>query len=346
MNDWNDVYLSLKRRAEAMRGVVQLHTGTPDQVRWPRTTGADVVAIAAVIDQHIRRMSAQYGRHNVDLRWRACLQDISELALRAPGALYPRNREFWDCLVVAVVNLASLDAELPDPSTLEALLDNLGHVLALRNIGPDGGGPFNLTNAKTFHELYLQQYQHLRAVHGVDALEPGPGEYGGNRNIPRTTNSEVVMLADYWSPQLAGVKEVMGRKSVEKQWAAAVADVNKLARSGDPNAVYAKNNSFWRALLEVGVHVSVADEAPSAWDMAKDSITDSVKQLPDRIGAGAEKLGEMTGGIAQGAGKLANDAARGLFAGLGTPLLIGSGLLGLFLVSRNRGGRNNEPTKE
>lgn len=38
---------------------------------------------------------------------------------------------------------------------------------------------------------------------------------------------------------------------------------------------------------------------------------------------------------AHAVGKVANEAGKGLFSGFGTPLLIGAGLIGLLLVSRN-----------
>ena len=85
IDDWPSVYRALKQRAEAMRGAVELHVGTADHVRWPRTTGADVVAISAVVDQHVRRLRATYGKHTLIFRWRTCLQDIARLALSAPG---------------------------------------------------------------------------------------------------------------------------------------------------------------------------------------------------------------------------------------------------------------------
>jgi hypothetical protein len=336
IDDWPSVYRALKQRAEAMRGAVELHVGTADHVRWPRTTGADVVAISAVIDRHVRRLRATYGKHTLIFRWRACLQDIARFALSAPGTQYAKNREFWDCLAIAVAYLASVDAPLPDPTALTTLIENLGHILALRNIGPEGGGPFNFNNAKTFGELYIQQSKQLRALRGFDEMEPGPGMFGASRPIPRSTNADVIMLADYWTTQLALVKDVMGRENIEKLWSATVQEVNAFARTAGANEVYAKNNGFWRALLDVATHVSVADEAPSKWDLAKDSIKDSIKQLPDRIGAGAEKVADVASDIARGAGKAVNEAGRGLFSGIGGPLLIGGGLLGLFLLSRSR----------
>jgi hypothetical protein len=144
-----------------------------------------------------------------------------------------------------------------------------------------------------------------------------------------------VLLADYWSKQLGNVKKVFGHESVEKHWRDAKTDVDAIARKGEPNAVYPKNNGFWRALQETAIHVAVADEAPSKWDIAKDSIADSITHLPENVKAGASAVGNAVADIAQGVGKVANEAGKGLFAGFGTPLLVGAGLLGLFLISRN-----------
>jgi hypothetical protein len=115
-----------------------------------------------------------------------------------------------------------------------------------------------------------------------------------------------------------------------------MADVDAVARKGDPNALYPKNNAFWRALQQTAIHVAVADEAPSKTDMAIEAVKDSIKNLPENIKAGANAVSNAVADVAHGAGKIANEAGKGLFAGFGTPLLVGAGLVGLFLISRNR----------
>lgn len=341
INNWTEAFVVLRQRAEAMRGFFELEPGTSDSTRWPRTTGADVLAIVALVDPHVARLRSSHGAHGMYGRWRACVDDVGRHALGALGETYVENRRFWNCLAAVFVYLASVDAPSPDPNMWEVLVAELGHVLALRNIGPKGDGPFkHFPGVKTFHELYLEQYKYLRDLRGVVAMDPEPGMGGGNRNVPKMTNADVVQLADYWSKQLADVKRVMGRDDVEKQWNAARVDVDRVARTGDPNALYPKSNGFFRALIEITTHVSVADESPTTWDMAIDSLKDSVKRLPDNVKAGAKRIasgaGELAGDIAQGVGKVANQAGQGLFSGFGTPLLIGGGLIGLYLVSRAR----------
>lgn len=348
IHDWTDAYVVLKRRAEEVRGFIELQPGASELERWPRTTGADAVAIAALLDLEVQELRASGDAFDLVRRWEACLGDIGRHALVRPGETYPDNRALWRCLARVFVHLASIDVPLPDPAMWTVLLNELGHILALRN-GPKGDGPFKpFAEAKDFTDLYIAQKNHLIAARGFDERdrEPAPSPFGpyGMRytaiKIPRTTNADVVALVDYWNKQLADVKEITGRDGVERGWKAALVDVDAIARKGDPNALYPKNNAFWRELQETALHVNVADGAPSKWDMAIDSIKDSIKKLPDRLATGAQKaagaVASVAGDIAQGAGKIVNKAGQGLFSGVGVPLLIGGGLLGVFLIARAR----------
>ena len=341
---WLDLYVELRARAEAVRGFIELET---DRSTWPRTTGADVLAIVATFDPHVSRLRSPDHALGLQRRWRACISDVGRLALTALGDTYPRNRELWACLSAVFVHLASINAPLPDPAMWAVLLDELGDVLAIRNVGPKGDGPFKqFADIKTFHDLYLAQFIYLRELRGVDRLKPEPGMNGVETLIPRSTNGDVVQLADYWSKQLASVKRVIGHDEAKRRWAAALVGVDQIARKGDPAAVYPKNNGFWRDLSYVARQVSAADEAPSKWDIYTESFKDAVKNLPENIAAGAARVADsvagVAGDVAHGVGKVANEAGRGLFSGFGTPLLIGGGLLGLFLISRSRSTKQGE----
>ena len=327
IHSWVDGHLAVRERAYQTRGFVELDGGA----RWPRTTGADVIAIAAIVDPPIKR----HGTPGVLRRWRATLADLQREALAVPHDTYSENRSFWSTFEFVVVFLDDVAVTPPGAAVWDALLVEVG---TYRNVGPDGDGPFkHFDNVKTYDDLYNEQSKYLRQLRGFDEMEPGPGMLGASKKIARTTNGDVVLLADYWSKQLADVKEVFGHAGVEQRWKDAMADVNAIARKGDPSAVYPKNNGFWRILFDTAVHVAVADEAPSKWDMAKDSIKDSVKHLPDTLSTAASKTADLVAGAAHAVGKVANEAGKGLFSGFGTPLLIGAGLIGLFLISRNRG---------
>ena len=332
IHTWLDGYLALRHRAFEMRGSIVLSTGE----RWPRTTGAEVMVIAAAFDPVVRA----HALPRVLRRWRATLADLQRDGRPWLHHTYAGNRAFWSALEAASIFLDDLELRPPGQHAWDALLDVIG--TGPRNVGPRGDGPFtHFEGVRTFDDLYNAQRRHLGALRGFDRLRPDGGVPGPERPIPRTTNADVVALADYWTRQLADVKTVMGTAGVTTQWRAAVADVNSLARHGDPNAVYAHNNAFWRALQQTAIHVAVADEAPSKWDMVKDSVTDSVTHLPETLGGVASKGAEVLAETAQAAGKVVNAAGKGLFSGIGTPVVIGAGLLGAFLLFR-RGRRDEE----
>jgi hypothetical protein len=328
IHTWSDGYLAVRYRAFETRGFIELDSGE----RWPRTTGEDVIAIVAVFDRAIKR----HGTPGVLSRWATTLADIEADAVQSPHKTYFANRALWSNLEAAAVFLDDMAFSPPAESLWNALLAAIGEH-APRNAGPSGDGPFkHFDNVKTFDDLYVAQLKYLLDLRGFDKLQPETGQGGGERPIPRTTNADVIALADYWSKQLANVKHVMGHDGVAKEWQAATANVDAIARKGDPNAVYSKNNAFWRSLSRTTTQVAVADEAPSSWELAKDAIKESVAHLPETVKHAASEGVDLVASAAHAVGKVANEAGKGLFAGFGTPLLIGAGLLGLFLVSRNR----------
>ena len=333
---WLDGYLELRHRAFADRGAIELPEGT----RWPRTTGEQVAAIAAAFTPAIRGNAAP----SVARRWRRMLADIQRDALADLHDTYVHNRAFWGTLEAVAVYLDNLALRPPTMRAWMALFDIIDtgdNTAEPRNAGPRGDGPFkHFDDVRTFDDLYNAQFKHLREQRGFDNLTPDPGTAGVERQIPRTTNADVVALADYWTPQLADVKHIMGTDRVTAMWRAATADVGQLARRAAPNAVYAKNNTFWRALSQTAIHVAVADEAPSKWDLIKESVKDSIVHLPDTISTVASKGAEVIADTAHAAGKVVNEAGKGLFSGVGTPLLIGAGVLGTLWLFR--GGRRHE----
>ena len=332
ISTWLDGYLELRHRAFADRGAIEL----PDGTRWPRTTGEQVAAIAATFTPAIRANAAP----KVVRRWRAMLADIQRDALADLHDTYINNRTFWATLEAVAVyldNLALRPAATRAWLALFSIIES-SDATAPRNVGPDGDGPFkHFDGIQTFDDLYNAQFKYLRDLRGFDLMKPDAGTPGADRNIPRTTNADVVALADYWTKQLGDVKDIMGTEYVTKMWRAATADVDQLARHADPNAVYTKNNAFWRALQTTAIHVAVADEAPTKWDLAKESIKDSVLHLPDTIKTAASKGVDALADTAQAAGKVVNAAGKGLLSGAGVPILIGAGVLGAVLLLRGRG---------
>ncbi len=327
IHSWIDGYLALRQRAYDTRGGIELDDGS----HWPRTTGADVIAIAALVDQAIRGN----GTPGILRRWHAALAELQRDALSAPHDTYPNNRAFWSTLETVVVFLDDVGITPPDPMLWEAMLGELG---AYRNAGPSGDGPIaHFDNIKTYDDLYNAQLKFLRSKRGTDALDQPPGFSGGVRDIPRTTNADVLQLATYWATHLADGKHVFGHDGVVARWTPVLADIDRFAKPGKPDAVYAKNNEFWRELQQVALQVAVSNEAPSTWDTVVDSVKDSLTHLPKNLETAASTTADLVASAAHAVGKVANEAGKGLFAGLGAPVLVGAGLIGLFLISRGRG---------
>nr|HEX4316251.1 hypothetical protein [Kofleriaceae bacterium] len=312
IHNWLDGYLAARDRAYDTRGAVELDFG----VRWPRTTGADVVAVAALVDPAITK----HGTPGIIRRWRATRGDLERDALGAANLTYPENRTFWASVEAAVVFLDDVSVSPPAPKIWKALLDELGSTL--RNA--DGGADIvHFDTAKTYDELLEAQRAFLANKRGSDVLPPPAGFGGWAAAVPHTTNADVLQLATYWTGRLTGVKHEMGHDGIVKMWQVAFDDVDKLAKPGKPDDVYPKNHEFWASARRVAVQVAISDEAPSKWDMFVGSVKDSVSHLPDRVEHAVE-----------GAAHVIENAGKSVLESLGAPVLIGAGLLGLFLISR------------
>jgi hypothetical protein len=316
IHNWTDGYLALRDRAFVARGSIELDSGP----RWPRTTGADAIAIAAVFDPAMQA----HGTPGVLSRWRLVLDDLRRAALPAHDDPYSENRSFWNSLEGAAVFLDDARIASPPSTGWAALLAEVGTHLA-RNAGPSGAVPFGpFASVATYDDLYLAEYKLLRDQRGADTLAPPTGSGGITKPIPRTTNADVLQLASYWGTQLGAAKRIMGTDTITAKWHAAMSDVDQLAKPGKAGDVYAKNNEFWRTLGDVAIHVAVAVEAPSTWGLVVDSVKDSVSHLP-------ETLGHAAGTTVHAA----ESVGEGLLGLLKKPLYLGAGLVGLYLLTRN-----------
>ncbi|MFT3695815.1 MAG: hypothetical protein QM831_21950 [Kofleriaceae bacterium] len=338
VSSWLDGYLEARRRAFANRGAIELDDGT----RWPRTTGTQVAAIAATFTPAIRANASERVRR----RWRTTLDDIARDASPTLDETYANNRSFWGTLEAVAVYLDNLALRPPSANvweTLFAIIDTNG---GARNVGPKSDGPFrHFDGVKTFDDLYQAEFDYLRDLRGVDMMKPDSGRSGWERPIPRTTNADVIALADYWTPQLANARKLMGTESVTEFWRSAKTDVDQLARTAsDPNAVYAKNNNFWRALANTAIHVAAVDEAPTDAQLAKDAIKHGLQNLPKTLGTIASAGGGLVADAANASGRAVGAVGKGLFSGFGAPLLLGAGVVGAFFLLRN--GRREEVRHE
>jgi hypothetical protein len=320
---WTDGYLAVRERIVERRGEIELDTGA----RYPRANCEDVLLFVALFGPAMR----EHATPGVMRRWQAMLDELRLLG--HAHATYPNNGTFWATLELAAVYLDHRAATPPGPLMWDALIGSVD-VQMPRNAGPTAADPFGLT-APTFDDLWHAERDYFAQKRGFDQPDPPPGFGMKGLKIPRTTNQDVLQIAAYWSGQLAKAREVTGYKTAVDKWNTALADVDQLAKTGKPEDAYAKNNEFWRTLNDVSIQIAIGDEAPTKWDLAKESVKDSVTHLPATLEDAASKGIDLVASAAHAVGKVANEAGKGLFQGFGTPLLIGAGLLGLFLITRS-----------
>lgn len=347
IHTWLRAFAAMEHTASQARGTIEIDLGGGEVMRWPRTVGTDVISIAAVVDLALRAYEHADDAAAVLAPWSLSTRAIERDALTAPLSTFSGNRAFWAALSSACTYLHRRGATLPPPVIWNALFAQLGERLDVRNVGPSGSTPFKqFDGVKTFDDLFIAQRRYLSELRGSDDRDAEPGMTGAKKPIPRTTNADVVVLADYWTLQLSRVKRVFGAEGVTQRWKTALVDLEAHARKGDPGAVYLHNNGFWRALQETAIHVAAADEAPTQTDLMLDALATSLGDLPHNIKSGVKALAsgasDLAGSLAHGVGKVANEAGRGLFGGFGMPLLIGGGLVGLFLLTRSNRNESGE----
>lgn len=338
---WNDIYHQLWIQAAQSRGTVTSIGELPGSTRystipeWPRTTGADAIAIASLVDPILSALPLRPGGYGITRLWQTAVIELESLAFAQPATEYAHNRALWSTLLAVAAHLHAMEAPLPPEDAWEALLDTLwAPAVDYRN----ASGPTTRTITEgTIEKMWDTQRAELGKARGFDLRDAPPGEIGPPMAVPRTTNADVRQLASYWGKALVQlqVKVMVGKISTpaefdseQARWQAASADVDKYAKAGKPDDVYPKNHEFWRATHSLSTTLGILDEVPSPFELPIDPPKQAVSDLPGRIAEIAETVTHALGNIA-------HEAGAGLLSGLGKPLLIGGGVvLGLVLLLR------------
>jgi len=131
-------------------------------------------------------------------------------------------------------------------------------------------------------------------------------DVGPNRKlVPRTTNADVLQLAERWTKELRKAKDKRSYSRAKADWQKCLDEVARLARGADPGAVYAHNQQFWqRYTARLAIHLESVKGLPSRWDLAVESIKESVAELPDRAVDVARGTGQAAKAAAKGAGSI------------------------------------------
>lgn len=346
IRSWSDGYRALRRRVGEVRGWIELDGNAPDR-RWPRSTGLDVLRIAAFVDAAVdRHLHVGAAR-----RWLACKADLERDALDALADTYINNRSFWTCLAALCASLEADERAVPPHSRWSALMAQLATVrnaayfyTLLKHEPP------LLFVAMSSFDLYWAQLKHFAAVRGSDERAPDPGMVRIRMEIPRTTNADVIQLVSFWTKMLDNPKVASesGHAGIVAQWATEREKVQRLARTKDAKTLYHENHTLWRAMGVVSQHAAAAfPDLPGVnrWrqsDLA-DKVSDGVQTV---VGTAGEVLGGVGRGIQAvtvGVARGANKGLRELFGGFTTPLLIlgGGAVLAYVLVQRERPQRDS-----
>jgi hypothetical protein len=215
IDSWADAYDAIVRDLEARRGYVELdHAAWPQ--RWPRSTGADVIRIAGVIDRALAHAPAITGADDVRETWRGCQADVERLAWRAARderrRTYPESRAFW----AAVATVCSyLDAaRLPPPA--RAFWDRFFAGERIRNAAPV---------VETFLDLAAVSEQALGVLRGFD----------GDR-VPLLSVGDSLALLDLWTEIVGQSGERLGVAAdrLVDRWGRLVGDAIAVAMQLDP----------------------------------------------------------------------------------------------------------------
>jgi hypothetical protein len=345
---WSDLYFQLWTQAAQSRGTITSMAGPASAEgystvpEWPRTNGADVIAIATLVDPILGALPLRPGGYGITRLWQTAVIELEGNAFAEPSAEYAHNRSLWSTLLAVAAYLDTMDAPLPSEEALETLLDGLWSPVEYRNAA---GPAQKIITEGTTEKMWNAQREEMMKARGFDVREPTATIGGTAMKVPRTTNADIVRLADYWAKQLAafvprallgGVSNTMGLQGQLKRWSAVMEDIDKLARKSKPDELYPKNHEFWYETIGLATNLAVWGEVPTKFELAVESTKQAAADLPGRIAGAA-------GAVAKAVGDAAREAGAGLLSGMGKPLLIGGGVLvGLLLLFRS--GRAREAT--
>lgn len=356
---WNDVYHELWLQAAQSRGTVTSVGELPGATRystlpeWPRTTGADAIAIASLVDPILSATPLRPGGYGITRLWQTAIIEIEAIAFPMPTAEYIHNRALWSTLLAVAAHLNTMGAPVPDEETWGAVLATLwSPAVAYRNAtGPQSGPQTQTLTAPTYERMWDTLRAALATARGFDRRDD---EIGGTIDVPRTTSAEVRRLAAYWGRALVQLqlKVISGAvpspeefEDLQLEWQAVAGAVDEDAVHGNTHEVYPGNLEFWRATSALSTVLDVLEAGPAPYE-----LVDAGKPAPPTPGRPAvpdappakpkatdpsSRFNEAADTAVTALAHLVHDASAGLVKTVGRPLLItGAAVAALILLLR------------
>jgi hypothetical protein len=260
ITSWLRGYFATRERTAELRGLAEINAGTSERRAWPRTTGADVIMIAAIVDPALRAYPLRWGGHGIGRRWRVCVDDLERFALPAPRDEYPPNPSFWSAIAAACVYLHASQAPLPEQPIWSALLDRLGT--------QSHGG----TMIDSWTQAYIELRRCAEVARGVSD--------GDSLEWPRTTGADVLALGAPFHGFVHGVEpDAPGGVAVARRWRQAMLAVERAAIVA-PEEIFAGNRTFWSALAQLCAFLDSVYAAPpdrAMWNALLDRFREACR---------------------------------------------------------------------
>jgi hypothetical protein len=370
---WNDVYHELWLQAAQSRGTVTSIGELPGTTRystlpeWPRTTGADAIAIASLVDPILSATPLRPGGYGITRLWQAAIIEIEAIAFPMPAAEYVHNRALWSTLLAVAAHLNTMGAPVPDEETWGAVLATLwAPAVAYRNAtGPQSGPQTKTLTAPTFERMWDTLRAELATARGFDRRDD---EIGGTIDVPRTTSADVRRLEAYWGRALVQLqlKVISGAvpspeefEDLQLEWQAVAGAVDEHAVHGNTHEVYPGNLEFWRATSALSTVLDVLEAGPAPYELVdagkpapvtpgRPPVSEAPPATPKATDL-SSRLNEAADSAVTALAHLVNDASAGLVKTVGRPLLItGAAVAALILLLRGTADCNcaREPTAD
>jgi hypothetical protein len=350
---WNDLFLELWMQAAQSRGSATIgelpgapHLSTIPE--WPRTTGADVIAIASLIDPVLSEAPVKLGSYGLTRLWQAQVIEIEGIAFSSPTAEYAQNRGFWSTLLAVAVHLARLEAPLPEDEAWETLMGAIWTpIFEQRNAAVPVSRTFASSTVAGMWEVLRAEHVRIR---GVEARTDD--EFGGTIEIPRTTNGDARRLESYWSRALVQlqVRVMTGAvpspedfEAIQLEWQAVTARAVQDVFNGKPTDVYPDNVAFWRASRALASALDLLQERPAPYVVLDDATPTPTPVKPSQPQPNvapakpkqqdlSSRLSELADNAVTAVAHAVNDAGNRLVSTVGRPLLFTGAMVAALLL--------------